>query len=172
VNGVLQFEISCYESSIDYYTIVGDTNGAAGFYSHSHITQGLTNRGQWLGAGIGQGGNSQYMGYTLYFPRGSAGMFIQRQNPDLDYTFTIDRFVNIYDWFLTAYNIRAFVDFGFQGQYFINKHLAASIDFVFRNELNPLNVSKYKYGTVSGSHAADANHRYNCYIGFGLKWLF
>jgi hypothetical protein len=146
----------------------------AGFYSHGIITQGYTNRGQWLGAGIGQGGNSQYLGYQLYFPRGSARLFFQRQNPDLDYTFSIDRFNNQYDWFLTMYNVRAFLDFGLSGAFFITKNIALTLDMVYRDEHNPMNLSAeaVKPDLSNDLAARKSVHRYNFYGAFGVKFVW
>ena len=59
----------------------------ATFYMHHQIAQGYTNEGQWLGAGIGTGGNSQYVGFTLYFRDLVAQVFAQRVNPDNDYMY-------------------------------------------------------------------------------------
>lgn len=58
------------------------------FYAHHQIQQGYTNGGQWLGAGIGSGGNSQYLGFTLYQRLWSATLFIHRINPDNDYNYS------------------------------------------------------------------------------------
>lgn len=48
------------------------------FYTHSRIRQGHTNRGQILGAAIGHGSNSQYLGMDGYKGNYKAGFFIQR----------------------------------------------------------------------------------------------
>jgi hypothetical protein len=55
------------------------------FYVHHVITQGHTNRGQWLGAGVGTGGNSQYLGFALFYKKGYCNLFIERQGIDGDY---------------------------------------------------------------------------------------
>jgi hypothetical protein len=80
LQGELLLEITNLESSRDYEFIWPTT-----FYAHHIIVQGHTNRGQWLGAGLGTGGNSQYLGFTLYHPKGYANLFIQRESPDKDY---------------------------------------------------------------------------------------
>lgn len=48
------------------------------YYSHSRVRQGHTNRGQVLGAAIGPGSGSQYLGVEGYFEKGMLGLFIQR----------------------------------------------------------------------------------------------
>jgi hypothetical protein len=56
-----------------------------GYYSHSLISQGYTQRGQLLGAGSGSFGNSQYLGYTVYYPKGSVSLYFHRNCPDVNY---------------------------------------------------------------------------------------
>jgi hypothetical protein len=57
------------------------------FGFHYQMTQGYTNRGQWLGSGIGYGGNCQYVSYTVYHEQGSVGLFFNRVNPDNNFMF-------------------------------------------------------------------------------------
>jgi hypothetical protein len=56
-------------------------------YFHSPIIHGYTNRGQWLGAGSGWGGSSQYLEFKLYYPNGSSSLFIHRNNPDNNFIY-------------------------------------------------------------------------------------
>ena len=81
------FELTHLECSQDYDRLIA---WYSSFYSHHKITQGYTNKGQWLGAGIGTGGNSQYLGIRLLYQKGFIEFFIQRRYPDLDYTMYID----------------------------------------------------------------------------------
>lgn len=55
------------------------------FYMHHIITQGYTNGGQWIGAGIGTGGNSQFLGLNIIYPKGIFQIILSRFNPDNDY---------------------------------------------------------------------------------------
>jgi hypothetical protein len=57
-------------------------------YFHHIIIHGYTNRGQWLGAGSGWGGNSQYLGLKVYYPKGSSSIFIHRNNPDNNFLYS------------------------------------------------------------------------------------
>jgi hypothetical protein len=161
LKGEILFETTNLECSQDYDRVIP---WYSTFYSHHIITQGHTNRGQWLGAGMGTGGNSQYLGFKLYFPRGFGNIFMQRMNPDLDYTWYIDskRYSNIHE---AEYNIRAFLDFGISGSYFILPSLSVSSSFVFRNEHNPINKSINP--GVSGSV-----HRYNVHLDASVKYSF
>jgi hypothetical protein len=82
VYGELLFEWIHLEMSRNYLFVFPTS-----FYVHYQITQGYTNRGQWLGAGIGTGGNGQYLGFKVYYPRGSGSIFLYRYNPDNDYVY-------------------------------------------------------------------------------------
>jgi len=152
LKGEILLEITNLECSQDYDRVIP---WYATFYAHHIITQGHTNRGQWLGAGIGTGGNSQYLGFKLYFPKGYGNLFIQRRNPDLDYTWYMDR---------SEVNIRAFLDFGISGLYFFTPNLSILSSFVFRDEHNPLNQSD--------SSLFFSEHRYNIYLSALIKYTF
>lgn len=139
---IIQLEFSSLETSSDYDRLI---NWYTTFYSHHIITQGYTNEGQWLGTGIGTGGNSQYLGFTLIHPKGSVALFVQRRNPDLDYTMYIDsknKNINDKEVDLTAEkNIRAFVNVGVATTFFLNSNLHLSGSFILINEHNPLNIN-------------------------------
>ena len=57
------------------------------FGFHHEVSQGYTNKGQWLGSGIGYGGQSQYLGFIVYYPKGSSMLYINRYNPDNNFLF-------------------------------------------------------------------------------------
>ncbi|MDR2410225.1 MAG: capsule assembly Wzi family protein, partial [Bacteroidales bacterium] len=76
----LQGKILIEITRLDSHRVTAQT-----FYAHHVITQGHTNQGQWLGAGLGTGGNSQYLGFTLFYNRGSSELFFQRQAINADY---------------------------------------------------------------------------------------
>ena len=165
LKGEILLEITKLECSQDYDRLI---NWYSTFYSHSIITQGHTNRGQWLGAGIGTVGNSQYLGLKLYFPKGYGSLFIQRRNPDLDYTWYIDsknypKEGETKD--IAEGNIRAFFDIGIAGLYYITPGFQISPSLVFRDEHNPLNKSESLTSRASV-------HRYNLYISLLLKYQF
>jgi len=158
--GELLLELSNLESSRDYDILIP---WYTTFYGHHIITQGHTNRGQWLGAGIGTGGNSQYLGFKLYFPKGFGSLFIQRRNPDLDYTWFIDsKDPGEYN---AEWNIRAFFDAGVSGQYFLSHNLSLFGSLVFRDEHNPLNKYDMRVDTRSV-------HRLNFYFSAAVKYTF
>lgn len=162
--GELVVEITKLECSRDYDLIFG--GGGATFYSHGIITQGYTNFGQWLGAGIGTGGNSQFLGFKLYFPKGFAQLFVQRRNPDLDYTFYIDSKNDLQSddghWVVEE-SIRAMLSFGLNASYFVTKDFLVSGGLVFTDEHNPLNKS------TEDHHSAK---RYNFSFTTSMKYIF
>ena len=77
VYGELVFELSNMEMSYDFLW-----QWPYSFYFHHQITQGYTNRGQILGNGWNPGGNAQFLGLNVYYPRGKTLVFLQRINPD------------------------------------------------------------------------------------------
>lgn len=56
------------------------------FNFHHQITQGFTNKGQYLGSMYGNGGNSQILMMKVYYPKGISSVLIGRNNPDNTYS--------------------------------------------------------------------------------------
>ena len=160
LKGEILLELTNLECSQDYDRVIP---WYSTFYAHQKITQGHTNRGQWLGAGIGTGGNSQYLGFKLYFPKGYGNIFFQRRNPDLDYTWYIDsKNPGEYD---AEWNIRAFFDIGISGQYYFIPYFSINSSLVFRDEHNPLNKS-------AQADSSNSAHRYNLCFAATVKYTF
>lgn len=59
-----------------------------GYYSHGKIKQGYTQNGQIIGAGTGYAGNSQFLGYKIYFSKGFIMPFFHRSSPDNNYIYS------------------------------------------------------------------------------------
>jgi hypothetical protein len=164
LKGEIVLEVTGLECSADYDRLI---DWSSTFYAHHIITQGHTNRGQWLGAGSGTGGNSQYLGFKLYYPKGFGQIFVQRRNPDLDYTMYIDskkypEEYNNENWIAEG-NIRLFLDIGIAGLYYIVPNLSVFGSLVFRDEHNPLNISNPDHSSI---------HRYNIYLAASIKYVF
>lgn len=70
--------------------------GPTTYYVHGLAPQGYTHRGQLLGAAIGPGGQSQYLGLDRYTPNGRWGGFFERVRADDDAYFTIFSGTNNY----------------------------------------------------------------------------
>ncbi|MBD5427625.1 MAG: capsule assembly Wzi family protein [Treponema sp.] len=75
-----------------------------GYYAHGGVIQGYTQKGQILGAGSGYFGNSQFLGFKMYYPRGNAMLFFHRHCPDNNYIYNIGVDTSINDW--TGQNLR------------------------------------------------------------------
>lgn len=67
------------------------------YYTHHLVTQGYTQRGQVIGAGVGPGGNSQFLGVDLFTPRGKLGAGLIRQVRDNDVIYERYNFGNRID---------------------------------------------------------------------------
>lgn len=83
IYSVLHFEWNNTEMSQDF-----QLQWPYNFGFHHQITQGYTNKGQWLGSGIGYGGNSQYLDYVIYYPKGKTKIYFTRNNPDNNYIYS------------------------------------------------------------------------------------
>ena len=150
----LLIEVTFLECSADYDRII---SWYSTFYAHHIITQGYTNRGQWLGAGIGTGGNSQYIGFKLVYPKGLTNFFFQRVNPDLDYTMYMDTEKENIE---RENSIRALLSTGIQTSYFITNSFVINGGIVGVFDMNPQN-----------DNAKNAL-RFNLDVNLGLKYNF
>ena len=150
----LLIECTNLESSRDYSLLWPTT-----FYAHHIIEQGYTNKGQWLGAGIGTGGNSQYLGIKYRTQKSSYTAFIQRRNQDLDYTWYFDDNSDE----KTETSIRASLDFGIGAVFFVKQSLQLNTTFVLNRNFNATNDDNDK----------DANSlNFNLVYQFGIKYNF
>ena len=144
IEGELLFEWSNLEMSPVYSQFLW----ANSFYMHGQITQGYTNEGQWLGAGTGTGGNSQYLGYTAYFPRGSASFYLHRYNPDNDFLLRFTTPVvdyptdNIY-----GVNFKAVLAIGVSVAYFVTTNTSASAGAAYVEISDPLYSGTWESST-------------------------
>lgn len=83
----LLFELTQAQHSIDYQTDINVGRGIAGFYTHHIIQQGYTHKGQILGAAIGSGGSSQFIGLDIYSSKNKITLFIFRRLINIDYIY-------------------------------------------------------------------------------------
>lgn len=163
VKGMLLLEFTNLECSMDYDRLIG---WYSTFYAHHLVTQGYTNKGQWLGASM-TGGNSQYIGYTLYSPKWKLNFSFQRINPDLDFTAYIDTRLHPMNkeeglWPAEA-NIRVQLISSVEFSYFFTTNFLLYSGFSFMDDRNYLNVSNVDRSST---------HRYNCSIRLGLSYKF
>ena len=82
IYGEIIFEFNWMEMSQDF-----QFQWPYSFYFHHQMIHGYTNRGQWLGNNSSPGGNSQYLSFKLYYPKGNSSFFISRNNPDNNYLY-------------------------------------------------------------------------------------
>lgn len=60
-----------------------------GYYSHYAVIQGYTQKGQVIGAGSGYFGTSQYINYSIYYPKGKTSLFVHRSCPNNNYIYNL-----------------------------------------------------------------------------------
>lgn len=134
VKGEILFEWTSLEMSQDFQFQWPTT-----FYMHHEITQGYTNEGQWLGAGIGTGGNSQYLGYRVYHNLGFHSFYFQRVNPDNDYLYALTvGTVNDSETAVRIEDFKSTISFGVGSMYKHSESFSFGGNFVFTLINNPL----------------------------------
>jgi len=170
VYGQLLCELSFIETSMDYHFFYDWGGIGNDFYSHGIISQGYTNKGQYIGAGIGGGGNSQFLSYKVYYPKGFTELQFYRINPDLNYSY----FIATRDPNAQTPNenvksaIRAIFNIGFSSLYYIVPNLSVNASFIFSDEHNPTNSNE-----AANDYSPDRKsvHRYNFVTQLGIKYF-
>jgi len=146
-------ELTELQQSRDYEITMGV---GGGWYRHHIVTQGHTNEGQNLGAGIGTGANSQYIGLDYYNKRGSIGINIMRYCRDSDYLYIkpVTLTEDIENSGFSRMNIE--MSYGISCLLFIDK-TTISLSYSYNNNLNRDYISLNDI----------VNHR--CTIGINYK---
>ena len=111
-----------------------------GYYSHGAISQGYTNKGQIIGAGSGAFGNSQFLGWRVYYPKGSTMLYLHRFCPNNNSVYS--QAVNtasdaekgpIYQkWYA---NFETYYVLGLSTNYFVTDSLSTTLGFAYVNML-------------------------------------
>jgi len=143
------------------------------FGFHHITTQGYTNRGQWLGSGIGYGGNSQVLAFNIYYPKGNTLLFISRNNPDNNYiyskTITTDSSdTDTYYRYYVAY--KANFNIGCETSFFIAKDLALQGGIIYNLIFNPKYNPSKKFETSDMYQIPAKVH--NFHFQLGAKYNF
>ena len=135
IKGEFLLEVSNLEVSQDY-----QFQYPASFYAHHQIKHGYTNQGQWLGAGNGTGGNSQYLGLKLYHQKGNVQLYAHRKNPDNDYIYQLSVGTLNTDTTTTQIikDFKAVISAGINSVYFITPKIQISGGISLITEHNPL----------------------------------
>ena len=161
IHSELIFEWSNTEMSQNY-----QLSGPYSFGFHYQITQGYTNRGQWIGSGIGYGGNSQHLEYRIYYPKGSTFLCIGRNNPDNNYIYAQAINSNTNETAIKyTHAFKANYYFGATTTYFITKSLSATAGAIFDLIINPVyNTRDENQETIGTSELRNWNFK------FGIKY--
>ncbi len=152
----LLIELTNLESSRDLEFLWKQT-----FYGHHKILQGYTNEGQWLGAGMGTGGNSQYLALETMYPNGIIRLFFQRVNPDNDYVWFMNMWGDRPEKRSDEYKFRADLAYGIQGIHAIHNSAILSYRIALIDSHN------YDYQANVSSI-----HRYNVHLASGFTFRF
>lgn len=131
-----------------------------GYYSHGSISQGYTNKGQIIGAGSGAFGNSQFLGWRIYYPKGSTMLYFHRFCPNNNsvYSKAVNTKADDSATYLAWYgNFETYFVLGITTNYFITEKLNASLG------LSYMNIKHYHYENAS---------KKNINITAGVKYNF
>jgi hypothetical protein len=156
IRGEVLLEITSLESSRDYEFLDWNTT----FYAHGDIIHGHTNRGQWLGAGMGTGGNSQYLGIKIFYSKGYLDLFIQRQNIDNDYVWFMNKGSAVSVKHDDKFKFKTLLSIGINNYIFIYDHIAFYSSIVFSDIYNPT----YDHDSYPKSK--------NIFMAFSLKFIY
>jgi len=136
IHSEIIFEYTHLEMSPFYSQFLWANN----FYMHHLVVQGYTNRGQWIGAGIGTGGNSQYLGYKTYYPKGFFNIFLYRFNNDNDFLLRETTPSQGYPYEksnINKHNQKTTLSFGLENCYFLLKYLNITSELTYNAIFHP-----------------------------------
>jgi hypothetical protein len=107
-----------------------------GYYAHGFVKQGYTNNGQILGAGSGYFGNSQYLQYKVYYPKGYTSLKFHRFCPNNNsiYSKAVYAVANgeESDLFKNWYaNFETYFCWGIDSLFFINNDLSLTLSYTY-----------------------------------------
>lgn len=123
---------------------VDDVRPQTYYYTHKRVKQGHTNRGQVLGAAIGPGSSSQYLGVEGYFNKGKVGVFAQRMVDNDHYHYEWNQRWYPQGGFKDQYRHQVKLNIGINGKYRIyNLLLGASMTWN-----KNYNYGRYNYGRL------------------------
>jgi hypothetical protein len=145
-------------------------------YSHSLIRQGHTNQGQILGASIGPGSASEYLGAKGFFKQGDLGLFVQRVAVNDFFMF------KYYNWHKDPRNVhgrigakdmwrhRINLNIGLNGRYMLGP-LLLDAKIVWNKNFN---YGRYNYGKLKGINFnnVEKNDIVNIQVQFSIRYNF
>ena len=138
------FEISSMEEPRN--RIAGGSSYSYNF--HTQITQGYTNKGQYLSTYLANGGNSQSIIINIFYPKGYSSLLLQRDNPDTTYsfikhagynTYKANNIVSLFTYYslLPSLSINSSITF----DYIINPNYYLEIDGIKKDTKDIINLS-------------------------------
>jgi hypothetical protein len=164
--GELIFEANWMEMTQDYQFFFPTS-----FY-YGATQKGYTNRGQWLGSGLGTGGNSQYVAFKVFYPQGNSLLFISRNNPDNNYLYknainksATDKTLQIEN----AEHQKANFIVGIDTEYFIMPSMAVSGGIIYDLIINPL-YKRTEEGDLKDTRKGTNVYKHNFSFQLGVKW--
>lgn len=139
------------------------------YYTHYQVKQGHTNRGQVLGAAIGPGSTSEYLGIESFFHDGMIGVFAQRVSENNHFH---------YEWyqrwfggggFKDIYHHRVNLNIGLNGKYRVsNLLLGAGVVWNKNYNYGRHNYGDFRYGWAGRKKDDITNIQYQ----FSIQYLF
>jgi len=148
------------------------------FYFHSTNRHGYTQNGQLIGTGSGWGGNSQFLEFRFFYPKGGSSVFVHRSNPDNNFIYSKavnEKVDNLTDptrelekKYFTGF--RSDLTFGLSTLYFLTESLSVSGCVAYTYITNPY----YFYANPEGTEYKYLNdlHEHNFSINLVLKYVF
>ncbi|SMO65369.1 capsule assembly Wzi family protein [Fodinibius sediminis] len=139
------------------------------YYRHAKIKQGHTSEGQVLGAAIGPGSSSQYIGAEGYFQEGMLGLFVQRvaENDFFHYEY-YDR-PDLGTGYKDIWRHRINLNIGLQGSYKTGPLLLGAKLIWNKN----YNYGRYDYGKLDVDFdTVEKKDRLNMQLQFSARYLF
>lgn len=161
---LIDFEYNTTEMSQDF-----QMQWPYNFGFHNIVTHGYTNEGQWLGSGIGYGGNSQKLTFTCFKSHSYHKYFIGRNNPDNNYIYSkainaTKVSTNLTKYF-TSYKANFYV--GYKGCYFVTKSFLVCPGFTYDLLINPLYETR-----VFDEERNTFHYLHNFNLSLELKYQF
>jgi hypothetical protein len=139
-------------------------------YFHHQLRHGYTNKGQLLGNSSSPGGNSQYLDFILYYPKGNSNITIARNNPDNNYIYQHAIYASNLDGSLhsrwASVNKANFI-LGASTNYYINNRFSISGGLTYNLIINP------HYERTAANYAdGDDIYWHNISLQAGFKFCF
>lgn len=129
------------------------------FNMHYQITQGYTNKGQYLGTFLANGGNAQSLVVNLYYQRGKTSIILQRANPDDTYSY-----INLANENQTY---KGYFVAGLENTYFLQSSLSLTAGITYQRITNFLYYSYNEKNEIEGTKTV---HNVSFHIGLSYKF--